>query len=172
MELVREENGKKIFLDGDRSYTMIDMGSYVGHMYRDWYEAAPEVWILMQSDDGNSKIESLVDSNGEYIRFVADEGNVRRIIQMDGGKVYNDSIVIGADELDGSMGPSYVAKDGDIYSGESEKIEEYLLHQPEFLWDGNPYEGDFPENELFTDFMEKNIELNKMLNQDKKNKTI
>ena len=80
MELVREENGKKIFVDGDRSYTMIDMGSYVGHMYRDWYEAAPEVWILMQSDDGNSKIESLVDSNGQYIRFVADEGNVRRII--------------------------------------------------------------------------------------------
>ena len=172
MELVREEQSKKIFNDGDTSYTMIDMGSYVGHMYRDWYETPPEVWILMQVDDGQSKVEGLVDSDGQYIRFIADLGSVRRVIQLNNGKVYDDSVVVGIDPFDGTMGPSYIATEKEPYSKDAETVEEYFSHDQEFLWKGTKFEGDIPGNDLFVDMIEKNVEINKLINENKKSKTI
>ena len=172
MELISEERGKKIYLDGNKKYTMIDMGPYVGHMSRDWYIETPSVWFLMQVEGKDFSVESLIDSNGEYIRLLAKTGNVTRVLQMNGDKVYSDSIFVGENLSNELMGDNYIAKEGDYYSKDSIKLEKYLLNKPEFFSQGNKYEGKVPDNNLFIDIIEKNIELNKLINSITKSKTI
>ena len=119
MELLKEEKGKKFFLeDESKVYCMLDMGAYVGNRFRAWYEEAREVWRLMfldekRQNDEITHIEALTDERGNYIRLSVDDGEVKRTIQMDNGLVFNDSIVKVSNDKD-MFGENYTALEGDI----------------------------------------------------------
>ena len=174
MELIKEDLNKKIFKDGDNKiYSMLNMGSYVGHRKREWYASAPEAWRLMffdeKREDGKEcHIEALVDDNGNYMRFLIDLGNVRRAIQLHNELVFNDVIIENGDSLDGAIGDTYVAIDGDIYFGPKVLLEEYLSTTPEFSSGDTVFKGEIPGNDLIAEFLNKNEELKKMLEPNKK----
>ena len=45
MELVREEKNKKVFVENNKIYYMLNMGSYVGHRNRSWYASKPAFFL-------------------------------------------------------------------------------------------------------------------------------
>ena len=176
MELLKEEKGKKFFLeDENKVYCMLDMGAYVGNRFRAWYEEAPEVWRLMfldekRQNDEITHIEALTDERGNYIRLSADDGEVKRTIQMDNGLVFNDSIVKVSNDKD-MFGENYTALEGDIYSKNKIPLNEYLSQKQEFHLSGREYTGPATDNNLITNFFIKNDELLKTI-EEKKAKTL
>ena len=176
MELLKEEKGKKFFLeDENKVYCMLDMGAYVGNRFRAWYEEAPEVWRLMfldekRQNDEITHIESLTDERGNYIRLSVDDGEVKRTIQMDNGLVFNDSIVKVSNDKD-MFGENYTALEGDIYSKNKIPLNEYLSQKQEFHLSGREYTGPATDNNLITNFFIKNDELLKTI-EEKKAKTL
>ena len=87
MELVDGNDKRKIYRDGNRIYTMINMGDYVHHRSREWYEKAPENWFLMYYDEYQDNeiirhIETLVDQNGHYMRYIINQGTESVIILL------------------------------------------------------------------------------------------
>lgn len=176
MELLKEEKGKKFFLeDENKVYYMLDMGAYVGNRFRAWYEEAPEVWRLMfldekRQNDEITHIEALTDERGNYIRLSVDDGEVKRIIQMDNGLVFNDSIVKVSNDKD-MFGENYTALEGDIYSKNKIPLNEYLSQKQEFHLSGREYTGPATDNNLITNFFIKNDELLKTI-EEKKAKTL
>lgn len=176
MELLKEEKGKKFFLeDENKVYCMLDMGAYVGNRFRAWYEEAPEVWRLMfldekRQNDEITHIEALTDERGNYIRLSVDDGEVNRTIQMDNGLVFNDSIVKVSNDKD-MFGENYTALEGDIYSKNKIPLNEYLSQKQEFHLSGREYTGPATDNNLITNFFIKNDELLKTI-EEKKAKTL
>lgn len=176
MELLKEEKGKKFFLeDENKVYCMLDMGAYVGNRFRAWYEEAPEVWRLMfldekRQNDEITHIEALTDERGNYIRLSVDDGEVKRTIQMDNGLVFNDSIVKVSNDKD-MFGENYTALEGDIYSKNKIPLNEYLSQKQEFHLSGREYTGHATDNNLITNFFIKNDELLKTI-EEKKAKTL
>ena len=176
MELLKEEKGKKFFLEVENKvYCMLDMGAYVGNRFRAWYEEAPEVWRLMfldekRQNDEITHIEALTDERGNYIRLSVDDGEVKRTIQMDNGLVFNDSIVKVSNDKD-MFGENYTALEGDIYSKNKIPLNEYLSQKQEFHLSGREYTGPATDNNLITNFFIKNDELLKTI-EEKKAKTL
>ena len=176
MELLKEEKGKKFFLeDENKVYCMLDMGAYVGNRFRAWYEEAPEVWRLMfldekRQNDEITHIEALTDERGNYIRLSVYDGEVKRTIQMDNGLVFNDSIVKVSNDKD-MFGENYTALEGDIYSKNKIPLNEYLSQKQEFHLSGREYTGPATDNNLITNFFIKNDELLKTI-EEKKAKTL
>ena len=176
MELLKEEKGKKFFLeDENKVYCMLDMGAYVGNRFRAWYEEAPEVWRLMfldekRQNDEITHIEALTDERGNYIRLSVDDGEVKRTIQMDNGLVFNDSIVKVSNDKD-MFGENYTALEGDIYSKNKIPLNEYLSQKQEFHLSGREYTDPATDNNLITNFFIKNDELLKTI-EEKKAKTL
>lgn len=176
MELLKEEKGKKFFLeDENKVYCMLDMGAYVGNRFRAWYEEAPEVWRLMfldekRQNDEITHIEALTDERGNYIRLSVDDGEVKRTIQMDNGLVFNDSIVKVSNDKD-MFGENYTVLEGDIYSKNKIPLNEYLSQKQEFHLSGREYTGPATDNNLITNFFIKNDELLKTI-EEKKAKTL
>ena len=170
MDLIREEVNKKIFVDGeDKIYSMVNMGSYVGHKHRQWYESAPEMWTLMfydeKRDDGqNLHMESLIDDSGNYTRFLIELGNQTRAIQIHNGRVYSDTITDYGREL----GDSFVALDGDIYSSGSIPLRDYLITKPKFSSGDQLYEGELSNNDMIANFLNKDNELRESITDSKK----
>lgn len=159
MELVREEKNKKIFVEGNKTFYVANMGSYVGHRNRQWYSSKPEVWILMGMDekcqDGEIlHIEALVDDRGDYMRFIMQKGDIKRVLQLQNGRVYSDSI---NDAREGKdllgMGKTYSALDGDIYSDEQIPLYEYLSLEQRYTSNGETYDGEVPNNDVLKEYM-------------------
>ncbi len=176
MELLKEEKGKKFFLEDEtKVYCMLDMGAYVGNRFRAWYEEAPEVWRLMFLDEKRQNgeithIEALTDERGNYIRLSVDDGEVKRTIQMDNGLVFNDSIVRVSTDKD-MFGENYTALEGDIYSKNKIPLNEYLSQKQSFHLSGREYTGPATDNNLITNFFIKNDELLKTI-EEKQSKTL
>ena len=160
MKLVREEKKKKVFTEDNKIYYVLDMGSYVGHKSRQWYSSKPEIWILMASDeqckDGETlHIEALVDDCGDYMRFIMQKGDIKRVIQLQHGRVYSDTI-------DDSYS-TYLCMDGDIYSPNQVALDEYLSYEPEFSLNDSIYEGEIPSNDSLGEFLHSNEKLRNAL---------
>ena len=170
MELVREEKNKKVFVENNKIYYMLNMGSYVGHRNRSWYASKPAFWVLMATDekcnDGEVlHMEALVDNRGDYTRFILQKGDIKRVLQLQYGRVYSDTI---SDTRNGSdpigLGVTYVAMDGDIYSDEQIPLNEYLSYEPEFSLNGEVFDGDIPSNDTIIDFLNRNSQIRTALN--------
>ena len=174
MELVREENNEKVFIGDNKVYYMLNMGSYVGHRNRPWYAAKPQIWILMATDekceDGEIfHIEALVDDRGDYTRFIMQKGDIKRVIQLQSGRVYSDTINDTRTVCDSlGLGETYVALDLDIYSIERVRLGEYLESDQQFSLNGENFDGDVPSNESLKEFLSANETLRKTI----KNTTI
>jgi len=74
-------------------FTILNMGDYVGHKSRQWYEEAPDFWktmfidICSQEPKKNMEVEFLIDDKGDMLSVTLTDGNgVRRTRQY-----YNDS---------------------------------------------------------------------------------
>lgn len=172
MELIKEEANKLVYKDGNKIYTMLNMGNYIGHASREWWEATPEDWRLMfyEEERGNGNnllMEALVDQFGGYMHFWISLGNMKRVICLDGGMVYRDSIV---EEIssDGLLGDSYVALNCDVYSSDRVLLNDYLNVRLPFKLGEQVYEGDLSDNSLIVEFLNKNDELRETMNQGRK----
>lgn len=91
MKNILNEENKKTFLMERGNYnvqfTLLNMGNYVGHKNRQWYESAKPHWETMLVDiisQDPSKCltgEFLIDSNGDFQRLlISDNNGNKRII--------------------------------------------------------------------------------------------
>ena len=143
MKLVVDEDKKKVYVEEgeiDRYYSMIDMGEYIGHSQRDWYETAPSNWFLMFYDekDKTSKTifhaEALVDQYGEYQRLILEEKGYKRVMQLQGDYIMSDIVYDNRNEsLDGAwVGKSYISYIHDDNTKPLPRLSTYLLGDKEF----------------------------------------
>ena len=106
MNKIFEDKKKIVYKDrkgnGEFSlFTMLDMGSYVGHQYRDVFDTEKSEWRLMFKDDfdkDNNKLrhtEALVDSLGYYSRIIENDiqNNTKRVILCEGDRMEEDYII-------------------------------------------------------------------------------
>ena len=164
MELLSEEKNKKIYQDENSVYTMLNMGGYIGYKNRDWYQSHPDVWVLMEATESTEKgsvhIESLVSDRGEYIRFIMDNGSVRRVLQLDNSLVYSDSVV---DTRNANntlrIGNTYYALNGDIYTGNKIPLLEYLGSNHNFDFKGETILQNIPGLDCIVKYLNANQEL-------------
>ncbi len=173
MELIKEEKNKKVFIEDDKVYTMLNMGSYVGHKHRQWYASAPEMWSLMfydeKRDDGQElHMEALIDDSGNYIRFLVELGGQTRAIQMHNGRVFSDIITDYSTNSNEQLGGVFTALDGDIYSPNSIPLNDYLFANPNFYSGDQLYEGELSNNDLIANFVNKDNELRESITNNKK----
>ena len=89
--LSMEKNGYTV------NFTLLDMGIYVGHMNREWYEDASPYWetmfIEVKSEDPSKclKAEILINSNGGFQRLIISDNNGNtRVINSLGFCYYED----------------------------------------------------------------------------------
>lgn len=169
MELIKEENNKKVYRDGNKIYTMLNMGNYIGHASRNWWETTPEEWRLMfyeeEREDGKKlSIDALVDQFGGYMHFWISLGNMKRVICLSGEMVYSDSIVEKISS-DGLLSDSYFALNGDKYSSNSFLLDDYLNTKLPFRFGEQVYEGELANNNLIIEFLKKNDEIRESMNQ-------
>ena len=80
-EFLMERNGYSV------KYTIMNMGDYVGHKYRQWYEDTPEYWetmfITVESEDPLKCLsgEFSIDSNGSFLNLIIkDKDDNKRVI--------------------------------------------------------------------------------------------
>ncbi len=175
MELLVDNKDKKVFIDDDKYYTMLDMGVYVGYRLRLWYENNPVIWKLMLLDEvsknGQYKhIEALIDDKGDYSRLLVEINNVKRVILINNGCVYSDSIVSNF-SFDGISDDSFYALDEEIYSDKIVPLDKYFGGTQSFYLKGKLYTGEVVNNNLVIDFLNKNNELVEFIESDKKIKT-
>jgi hypothetical protein len=85
MNLKKEDKNKAVYEmqqeDGTNiTFTLLNMGEYVGYNSRDWYEEAPECWETMfidvDSEEPKKKMhcEFLIDSTGSLMRSILIDG--------------------------------------------------------------------------------------------------
>ena len=174
MELLLDEKNRKMFYDENvgEFYTMLDMGCYVDHRNRLWYEKESQVWRLMMVDEkprnGHYKhIEALIDDMGNYSRIIVEVNNVKRIILLNNGRVFSDSIVSNF-SFDGIKDNSYYVLNEDIYSDKLLSSEEYFNNTQNFYLNGRLFNGGAVNNQFVIDFFNKNNELLELISLDKK----
>lgn len=163
MELVLENKNQRVFEEGNKQYTMLNMGDYVGHRQREWYEDAPEAWYLMAMEENGNKpgcyhIESLVDDLGDYLSIIMTKGKTKRFLQLRGSFVLEDSIddtSKGKDVL--GFGKKFIALNKDIYDSDQVRLTDYLFTEPRFVADdGEVFSGEIPSNEDIAEYLETN----------------
>ena len=79
-------------------FTLLDMGEFVGHENRHWYEEAEPFWttskIKVYSEDPNKRVNGslLIDSRGRFLSLIIEdeEGNKRITILKEGVKGLTD----------------------------------------------------------------------------------
>ena len=166
MECILEEKTKRIYQDGNKVYTLLDMGAYVGHRSRQWYEKAPECWRLMfydeKTEDGKiCHAEALVDQFGEYTRLIIEHGSTKRVLMFTMGTVHYDAIddTSGVKDLLG-LGKSYYSLNKDIYDSGRPRINDYLNLEHTFISeDGKVFDKSIPSDSEVVDFFAMNDKL-------------
>ena len=152
MELIKEEENKLVYKDGNKIYTMLNMGNYIGHASREWWEETPDDWRLMfyeeKREDGKKLfMEALVDQFGSYVHFGISLENKKRVISLKSGMVHSDLIVEKISSY-GLLNESYVALNCDAYSSNRVLLNDYLSVRLPFRLGERVYEGDLSDNSL------------------------
>ena len=166
MECILEEKKKRIYQDGNKVYTVLNMGSYVGHRSRQWYEHAPECWRLMFYDEKTTDgemhhAEALVDEQGEYMRLIIEHDFTKRVLLLTNGFVQKD-IVIDTSEAKGPLetGKCYYSLDKDIYDPGKPLLNDYLSLDHTFISeDGESFSKPVPSDREIVEFFSMNDEL-------------
>jgi len=137
MNFDKMENGNLVFSNGDEVFTFVDMGNYVGHNSRQWYEQPSSCFRLMFYDDnrGNQPvhIETLVDAVGDYSRIVVSSGNIKRVLLLNGNYVDEDSIY--EMDSDNSFLPknTYISFEDKYMEKPHPDLQSYLSMEHKFL---------------------------------------
>ena len=165
MKILLDNVDKKIVQDENKYYTLIDMGIYIGHRSREWWEEAPKEWRLMfYEDEDGLKIDALVDDIGDYSRIILEKDDVRRVLQLRGNFVIEDSVY---DEKEG-IDNIYISKSID---SKPVMIDDYLKENHSAYLDGKTFNEEIPSNESVKSFIEDNDRIiDKVINS--KNKSI
>lgn len=165
MKLWFSDEEKRIYTEDNATYTLLNMGCYVGHRGRDVNETYPACWKLMFVDKdmfhvNDIHIEALVDETGLYSRLIMKCGWLRRIILFEKNNVIydviEDTMGIANKRI---LGEVYLSKNNDL-NKKSVSISEYLNQEVSFV----SLNGSFLENNPLTNeeiklFFSKNEEL-------------
>ena len=150
-----------IATDDGTVYTMLNMGDYVGHRNRNWYETPSPYWTLIFVDKENEDIhmEALIDDIGNYIDLKIASGNVRRAIALKYGDVISDLVMYETNDVL-PTDKYYSVKDGDT------SLNKYL-GTPHVYKDGDKvFDGVVPSDKLIKDFFLKNDEYKKVIEEE------
>lgn len=170
MNLVLDEKEKKIYKEAgeiDKYYSMLDMGSYVGHQNRNWYDTNPSNWYLMFYDEktkGQQTLfhaEALVDQYGEYTRLILEEKGYKRVMQLQGEFVTSDIVYDNRNEsLDGAwVGKSYIGYEHEDQSKPYPRLSAYLLGDKVFKTEDGAVLHENPNDNRITEFLSNNDNL-------------
>ena len=166
MECILETEEKTVYKDGNKTYTLINMGGYVGHRAREWYEPAPDFWELMffdeeKNDEEKHHIEALIDDFGRYTRFIIEHGTTKRVLLLSNGFVYSDYINDTSDYKNPlGLGKLYYSLDRGYYDQDCPFLTDYLFSEHTFMSsDGEVFSKRVPGDEEIDDFLDKNIKL-------------
>lgn len=138
MQLITDEEKKKVYLEEgeiDRYYTMVDMGGYIGHQSREWYENGTSKWFLMFYDEKTKKketlfhAEALVDKYGNYQRLILEENGLKRVMQLQGEYLRSDIIYDERNENASFawVGKSYIGYEHEDPTKPLPRLSAYLL---------------------------------------------
>jgi hypothetical protein len=169
MNYSKDEYGNIIISDGVRKFTFMNMGDYVGHDSREWYEEAPAFYKLMMYDEihDNDKlhVEALVDTLGNYQRILVDTGTERRSLNIRGNSVDSDAVYI----MDDKMFPkeSYISYERDTdLSKPVINIKSYLSEEHTFTnKNGQTYDGPLKNDNIINAFISSDKELLPSVNE-------
>ena len=161
MECIFEDNKKRIYQEGNKIYTLVNMGSYVGHRLRQWYETAPDFWKLMFIDEEKHHVEALINDNGDYISLIVEHGNTKRGLSLSNGYVVSD-LIEDASKVKRpiQLGELYYSVDKDIYDKNLIHMNDYLSMEHTFTSeDGRVFDKPIPSDSEIIDFFDKNEKL-------------
>ena len=187
MELISEENNKKIFVDEEQNeYTMVNVGYYVGSRQRQWYEQANDEWRLMSAkvkqDNGKTVyMSAIIEDSGKYQCLNLSVGNICRELLLRSHFVWSDKIKVKDEEeylelpngnkLEMPVVKSYTALER-MGREPAIPLNEYVT-MPHVFKDEDEIEvfnGEMPSDELLIDFYNKNSELIELINNNTKSR--
>lgn len=99
MQLLSSDDKKRIYKDGNKTYYMVNMGSYVGSRSREFYKPTPSCWRLMRFEEEQTNgevtsINALVDYNGDYISLEIKTKDMCRLINFRGNFISGDKTIV------------------------------------------------------------------------------
>lgn len=171
MNFERMENGNLVFHNGDEDFTFVDMGNYVGHSSRQWYEQSPSCWRLMFYDDNKSEqpvhIEALVDSAGDYSRILVHDGNIKRVLLLNGNLVDEDIIYEMGSDSSFLPKKAYISFEDKFMEKPHPDLQSYLSMEHKFLSNTSEVYNQNNYDNYINRFFNYNLELSKVIdNQD------
>ena len=175
-EVKTDDQNRIVYTNGTTSFIMLNMGEYVGHTSREYYDDVEPVWKLMgyehHREDGKIEYgEALIDEYGQYSRMMVDIDNIRRVLYFSGQVVLSDDIFV-ADEEPDEFGISsyYNAFTGSIYlQDRMVSIKDYTARKHEFVNpSGQIYEGIVPDDSSYINFYYMNYLLRQRMEEGKK----
>lgn len=155
----------RVYIDGNATYTIVNIGKYVGRNNDFKNQETPEYWKLMvlekeMFDVNDIRIDALIDETGEYVRFVMVCGWLKRTILFDKDNVIYDCVENTLDIAKKNiLGSVYKSKNND-FNKKKVSISEYFSQEVTFI----SLEGNLLENNPLTNgeirmFFIKNEEL-------------
>ena len=163
MNYSKDEYGNVIISDGVRTFTFMNMGDYVGHNNREWYEEGPVFYKLMTYDEihdkGRLHVEALVDTLGNYQRILVDTGSERRSFNTRGNFLVSDAVYLPE--------KAYVSFDhGTDLTQAAPNVNGYLGQEHTFTNEnGETYEGPLKRDDIITAFINADRELLPSVNE-------
>ena len=157
MNYEKQKNGTVVFYDGDEKYTFVDMGNYIGHQNREWYENGKSNWMLMFYDNQKDDHSKITIESGNFMRFISLYGNT-----------VDEDIIIECEEDDLDLPKeTYIAFEDKYKEKAHPSLEEYLAETPMFVSStGEVYKGNLESNKHIIDFLASNKSLSKEINND------
>ena len=165
MKLWSSDEEKRIYIDENSTYTVLNVSKYVGHKNCSKNTEIPECWKLMilekeMFDVNDIRVDALIDEAGEYVRLVMVCGWLKRTI------LFNKNMVI-YDCVENNLGISAKNILGSVYKSINNdfnkkvvQIDEYLNQEVKFIsLDGTLLEKNPLTNEEIKTFFAKNEEL-------------
>ena len=110
----------------------------------------------------------MVDSDGEYIKFVLSEADARRTLLLNQGYVIGDYLHLQETKSDGTKDlKTFTATDSDSEGYSPQLLEQYLESTHPFVsYAGEVYHGAVPSNFEIHKFLEKDRQLTSMIERE------
>lgn len=159
-EIITDDKNRIVFTDGTTSFVMLNMGDFVGHSNREWYDNVEPVWKLMAyehcREDGKVEHgEALINEYGDYSRMMIDLDNIRRVLYFNGQIVLSDDIFVADEEPDEfGINAVYNAFTGSVYLPDRMvSIKDYVARTHKFVNSaGHIYNGVVPDDSSYINF--------------------
>lgn len=174
MNLRIDEETLKIYDINDdkkRTYTLMDIGCYVGYRNRDVFDLPTPYWYLMSYDEEsleNEKLyhaEALCDEQGHISRLIIEENHIRRIICLQNENVISDTLIDDREVSDKlGIGKIYEGYEHYGYNKSFITLSEYLALEKRFVSGDGCVITEYPSDERITEYFSNNDQLVSSLN--------